>query len=79
MDIGFRSLDTQTVRIDELEVDVTLAADEQLRVEISAKFERQRLTDELAAAGLQLDAWWTDSPERFAVLLATRSPDVGQR
>lgn len=78
MDIGFRSLDAQTVRIDELEVEVALAADEQLRVEISAKFRRQRLTDELAAAGLQLDAWWTDNPEHFAVLLATRSPDVGQ-
>src|SRR5262249_15199985 len=38
MDIGFRSLERQRIRVNELEIEVELAADERLRMEISAKF-----------------------------------------
>ncbi len=38
---------------------------EQLRIEVSAKFRRERIERELDAAGLRLDAWWTDAHERL--------------
>ena len=47
------------------------AAREELRTEISAKFTRERLEGDLAAAGLELDGWLTDAESRFAVALAS--------
>jgi len=72
MDIGFRSLEPQRVRVDELEVDVELAADERLRIEISTKFRRDGIEHELASAGLRAHAYWTDQERRFALILARR-------
>lgn len=72
MDIGFRSLERQRIRIDELEVDVELDADERLRIEISTKFRRNGIEHELASAGLRTQAFWTDSERRFALILARR-------
>ena len=34
---------------------------EKLRLEVSSKFRREAIEQELAAAGLQLVAWWTDA------------------
>ena len=76
MDIGFRARAAHRVRIGELDVVVPLADREWLRFEVSAKFRRETLERELAAAGLLLDAWWTDSAGEFALLLASRSPGV---
>ena len=73
MDIGFRALARHAVRVEELEVDVPFAEGEQLRIEVSAKFRRERIERELAAAGLQLNMFWTDSGQRFALLLTRRS------
>ena len=70
MDIGFRALAQHAVRVVELEVDLPFAEGEQLRIEVSAKFRREQIERELAAAGLELDMFWTDSGERFALLLA---------
>jgi L-histidine N-alpha-methyltransferase len=73
MDIGFRSLERQGVRIDELEIEVELAAGEHLRIEISAKFTQDGIERELSAAGLRAHAFWTDPGERFALVLARRA------
>jgi L-histidine N-alpha-methyltransferase len=43
---------------------------EELRTEISAKFTRERLERDLAAAGLELRAWFSDEDELFALTLA---------
>ena len=43
-----------------LGLDVTFAAREEMRTEISAKFTRERLARDLAAAGLELAAGLTD-------------------
>jgi hypothetical protein len=45
-----------TVSIPRLELEVAFEEGEPLRVEISAKFRRERFALE---AGLRLDAWWT--------------------
>ena len=71
MEIFVRSLREQTVRLESLELEVTFAAGELMRTEISAKFRQRRLTDELEAAGLAVQRWWTDDAGDFAVLLAS--------
>ena len=69
MDIGFRAREAHTVSIPRLELEVAFEAGERLRVEISAKFRRERFALE---AGLRLDAWWPDRRGDFAVALLTK-------
>ncbi len=49
---------------------VDFAAGEEMRTEVSAKFRRERVADELAAAGFGLRHWWTDEEGRFGLSLA---------
>jgi L-histidine N-alpha-methyltransferase len=79
MDIGFRAQSAHAVTFGELEVAVALADGEQLRLEVSAKFQLDTLAHELAEAGLRLDAWWPDDAGDFALLLASRTPSVPER
>jgi L-histidine Nalpha-methyltransferase len=73
MDIGLRSLAEQTVHLEELEMDVSFAAGEELRTEISAKFTREALESIYAEAGLELAGWFTDSAADYALSLARAS------
>jgi L-histidine Nalpha-methyltransferase len=73
IEMRLRSQATQTVRVDELDLDVEFADGEEMRTEISAKFRRQRVEAELAAAGLALTAWWTDPDGDFALSLSGKS------
>lgn len=59
-------------RLTALDLPVHFDAGEEIRTEISAKFRRERVQDELTSAGLRLEQWWTDPAEDFAVLLARR-------
>ncbi len=61
-----------SVLIGQLGLRVEFAAGEELRTEISAKFTRTRIEDDLAAAGLALDRWYTDEQELFSLSLARR-------
>jgi L-histidine Nalpha-methyltransferase len=70
VDIGFDSLKQQVVEVPALGVEVELAHGERLRVEVSSKFRRNGVEAELANAGLELQSWWTDAREGFAVCLA---------
>jgi L-histidine N-alpha-methyltransferase len=72
MDVGFRARRAHTVSIPRLELDVAFEAGEPLRVEISAKFRRERFERDAARAGLRIDAWWTDPKGDFAVALLTK-------
>ena len=60
----------QEVRVADLDLVVAFAEAEELRTEISAKFRREPLTDELAEAGLALGRWWSDGD--FALSLSFR-------
>jgi L-histidine N-alpha-methyltransferase len=73
IEMRLRSEATQTVHVDELDLEVEFAGGEEMRTEISAKFRRERVEAELAAAGLALAAWWTDPGGDFAVSLSTPS------
>ncbi len=50
--------------------DSMIAAGEELRTEVSAKFRRERVEAELAAAGLRMTRWWTDPDGDFGVSLS---------
>jgi L-histidine N-alpha-methyltransferase len=73
MEMFVRSVHEQTVRLEALELEVAFDAGELMRTEISAKFHLRPLADELNAAGLATQRWWTDDAADFAVLLATAS------
>jgi L-histidine Nalpha-methyltransferase len=77
IEMRLRSTSKQTVRIARLDLEVRFAAGEELRTEISAKFRREGVAAELAAAGLDLDAWWTDPAGDFALSLS--APATGSR
>ena len=71
MDIGMRSLVHQEVALPELETILRLEAGELLRIEVSAKFRRAAVEDELAAAGMAVERWWTDATGDFGLLITT--------
>jgi L-histidine N-alpha-methyltransferase len=70
IEMRLRSTRAQTVRVRALALDVSFAAGEEMRTEVSAKFTRARVVRELAAAGMQLTEWWTDPQGDFALSLA---------
>ena len=65
-----RSTVAQHVVLDELYLEIDFAAQEEMRTEISAKFRRQGIAAELAAAGLELERWWPHASGDFALALA---------
>ncbi|MFG2953803.1 L-histidine N(alpha)-methyltransferase [Streptomyces sp. NPDC048291] len=70
IEMRLRSRVAQTVKVPALDLAVDFAAGEELRTEVSAKFRRDGVTAELAAAGLELTDWWTDAEGRFALSLS---------
>jgi L-histidine N-alpha-methyltransferase len=70
IEMRLRSRTDQTVKVPALDLAVDFAADEELYTEISAKFRKEGVRGELAAAGLELAHWWTDSEGRFALSLS---------
>jgi L-histidine N-alpha-methyltransferase len=72
MEMVVRSLERQSVTLPVIDLVVEFAEDETLRAEISTKFRRDGAEQELAAAGLRLDAWWADEAGDFALCLARK-------
>lgn len=58
IEMRLRSTRDQVVRVGRLGLGVQFAAGEQMRTEVSAKFRRERIERELAAAGLRMTRWW---------------------
>ena len=73
VEMRLRAQRPMTVRVADLDLQLEFAAGEELRTEISAKFTRERLERDYAAAGLELRGWYTDAEELFAVTLAGRA------
>ncbi|WP_406385584.1 L-histidine N(alpha)-methyltransferase [Streptomyces sp. NBC_01618] len=71
IEMRLRARAALTVKIPDLDLVVPFEAGEELRTEVSAKFRKEGVRAELAAAGLRLDRWWTDLADRFALSLAT--------
>lgn len=71
IEMRLRSTRDQVAHLRALDLEVTFAAGEEVRTEISAKFRPGRIRAELEDAGLRLVDLWTDAPGDFAVSLAT--------
>jgi L-histidine N-alpha-methyltransferase len=75
IEMRLRSLREQTVTVKALDMRVRFEEGEEMRTEISAKFTRQRLQDDLAAAGLAIDRFLTDGDDLFALSLCAPAGD----
>jgi L-histidine N-alpha-methyltransferase len=70
IEMRLRAIDAHAVEVRALGLAVPFAAGEEMRTEVSAKFTREQITEELETAGMQLAQWWTDPDGDFALLLA---------
>ena len=70
VEMRLRATGAMQVTVTDLDLVIDLAAGEEIRTEISAKFRRDRVADELASAGLELAQFWTDPSGDFALSLA---------
>ncbi len=71
IEMRLRSLDDQVIDVADLELEVTFAAGEDLLTEISTKFTRQSVENELYQAGFMVDAMWEAPEGEFLLTLAT--------
>lgn len=69
IEMRLRAVESHSVRIEELDMEVEFERDEQIRTEISCKFTRSRLSREYAQAGLELLGWYSDPEGLFALSL----------
>jgi len=74
VDMRLRAYEPMRARLDGLDLDLELAAGEEIRVEISSKFRPDRIVDELAEGGFDEEVHvFSDEDDDFAVVLARRS------
>ncbi|MEU8896384.1 L-histidine N(alpha)-methyltransferase [Nocardia sp. NPDC048505] len=74
IEMRLAATEDMVVTVRDLDLTVRFARGEQLRTEISAKFQLTGLEKELGTAGFSADHVWTDPEDRFALVLATRLP-----
>jgi L-histidine Nalpha-methyltransferase len=70
IEMRLRANGAQEVRIVGADLEVTFADGEEIRTEISAKFTREAVERELAAADLRLDEFFTDGSKLFGLAFA---------
>jgi dimethylhistidine N-methyltransferase len=71
IEMRLRSLDDQVISVDDLDLEVSFAAGEDLLTEISTKFTRPGVESELYEAGFVVDAMWEAPQGEFLLTLAT--------
>ena len=70
IELRLRADGEQHVTIEGADLELELADGEDIRTEISTKFTRERLEEELAGAGMELEAFFTDDDGMFGLSLA---------
>ena len=73
IEMRLRAERDMTVRIPPLDLTVPLSVGEEILTEVSAKFRRDGITSELAAAGFEVVEWCTDPAGDFALSLSRRT------
>lgn len=73
IEMRLRAAREMTVHVPPLGLEVPLDAGEEILTEVSAKFRREGITAELAAAGFEVVEWWTDPAGDFALSLSRRT------
>jgi L-histidine Nalpha-methyltransferase len=69
IEMRLRATRDMVVHLPDLDLDVCFDRGEDVRTEVSAKFRRETLTAELAAAGFVSRGWWTDQRDWFSLSL----------
>ncbi len=72
IDMRLRACEPMTARLERLDLDLEVAAGEEMRIEISSKFEPAQFAEELAGAGFDDAQVFADEAEDFALVLARR-------
>ena len=72
IEMWLQSTRSQRVHVGVLDLAVEFSADEEMLTEVSCKFRREKVVDELASAGLTLTQWWTDPDGDFGLSLAVK-------
>jgi L-histidine N-alpha-methyltransferase len=70
IEMRLRSAVAQTVRVPGIGLTVSFAGGEEMRTEVSAKFRREGVAAELAAAGFAMRSWWTNTVGQFGLSLS---------
>ena len=70
IEMRLRSRRDQSVYIADIDLTAEFSRSELMQTEISTKFSRDGVVQELGAAGLKLERWWTDSQGDFALSLS---------
>ena len=70
IEMRLRARREHTTTVRDLGLSVHFDQGEEMRTEISAKFTRGRVEDDLSAAGLEIVSWLTDPEELFAITLS---------
>ncbi|HVR29325.1 MAG TPA: L-histidine N(alpha)-methyltransferase [Thermoanaerobaculia bacterium] len=73
MDIRLVAGSAQRVHLRALDLEIEIARGEEIRTEISAKYDRPGAEALLAAGGFALEEWMTDDESLFALALARRA------
>src|ERR1700719_919852 len=72
IEMWLQSTRSQRVHVGVLDLAVEFSADDEMLTEVSCKFRRAKVVDELASAGLTLTQWWTDPDGDFGLSLAVK-------
>lgn len=73
IEMRLRAVGDQQIAIPSLNFDRTFGDGTEIHTEVSAKFRRDGIAGELAAAGFELANWWTDEVGDFGVSLAIKT------
>lgn len=73
MQMWLRSTTKQEVTLKSIDLRARFEESELLHTEISAKFRRSGIEQELSSAGLEPAFWWTDHQDRFGLSLSTKA------
>jgi L-histidine N-alpha-methyltransferase len=73
IEMWLRSLESRTVRVADLDLEVEFAAGEEMLTEISTKFSRESLETELNECGFVVESTWTSPDDAFLLSLSRPS------
>ena len=73
IEMWLRSLESRTVRVDDLDLEVEFAAGEEMLTEISTKFSPESLNEELNECGFVVESTWTSPDDAFLLSLSRPS------
>ena len=68
-----RARTMQRARLEDLKMNVAVQAGEMIHTEVSCKYRKESVQEMLGQAGLELEHWFTDPKNYYALSLARRA------